>query len=149
MLRFDFPTEIERHPEKIVRPAMERINRDPKLTFVRRIPEVLRTWDVDFLRDLSRWLVLGKDPSLVLKYEEFGEARCLEGIPLSEAVRVLQILKNQVMEFIRSEVIDWSAFEVHLEEEFEFVAGQYFDWVIYHLVHGYERAARLSSANAA
>ena len=63
-------------------------------------------------------------------------------MPLHETVRSVQILKDQMLDFVREQGVAQSSVELYAEEELEHRAGLFFDDLIYHLVRGYEGALR-------
>jgi hypothetical protein len=100
------------------------------------------------LTSLSNWLVSSSESGLAWTYEKAGAERLRQGIPLSEAIRAIQFIKDATVSFIQDESIVENSVDVYSEEEFENHLGRFFDLVIYHLARGYENAAH-ANAHAA
>ena len=93
------------------------------------------------LHRLEHWLVSSSDEEISAHYQKMGRERFSEKMPLSEAVRALQLMKDVTLEYVQEEFLTQSAVDVYAEEELELRLGRFFDLVIYHLVRGYEEAA--------
>jgi hypothetical protein len=134
---------IEDHSEQITARVVRRIQLDPELAHAGRLPE----WDLrdraqEVLKNLGRWLAKKQEEELAKRYEWLGRLRYEESVPLHETVRSVQILKDQMLDFIREQGVGQSSMELYEEEELEHRAGLFFDDLIYHLVRGYEGALR-------
>ncbi len=133
---------IEDHYEAIVAEAAQRIHEDPELTHLRALPQAeLEIWGESVLRNLGHWLD-GKDEAIAQQYEGLGRLRYDENVPLHEAVPGLQILKAGTVDFVREQGFGRSTLEIYAEEELEHRVDRFYDWLLYHLVRGYEAALR-------
>lgn len=134
---------IERHCDPIMASVVAEIRRDPELRRLDRLAEPeLREWGCDILRKLGHWLGAGHDRALAKRYENLGRVRFEESVPLHEAVRGLHVLKRKTVDYVRDWGLAQSAAEVYAEEELEYLVGGFFDWLVEHLVRGYEEALR-------
>lgn len=131
---------IEEHWEKLSERTVRRIKDDSQLTHLRQLSEAeLRDLGNNILRNLGHWLVASSRQQLAERWERSGRLRQEERIPLHEAVRGLQILKECILEFIRDEASPQTTIDIYAEEEFELQLGRFFDCVVYHMVKGYEQ----------
>lgn len=149
---------IESHWNSIAKRALSRIHREvqhsetiPDRTIMDRVE--------DLFGHVGDWLS-GADPSQMAQYEEFGRARAAGGAPLHTIVRMLQIIRQCAVDYIREmdledEVVaTWShpdehSFALQAENELEHEVHKFFDLVIYNVVKGYESALRPKLAQAA
>lgn len=94
---------------------------------------------------LGQWLTTGPDSDLAHQFEEIGRRRYHEKIPLSEALRALQLFRQASMGYIREQGFFGSALDLYGEAELEHDLNRFFDLVMYHLARGYEQ--ELSSSH--
>ena len=92
------------------------------------------------LRNLGDWLVSGSDSEIAWHYEKIGADRHRQGVPLSEAIRALQFMKNSTISFIQDEIHAENTVQLYAEEELENRLGRFFDLLIFHLARGHEAA---------
>jgi hypothetical protein len=90
------------------------------------------------LRNLGNWLVSASESDIAWIFERIGAERHRGGIPLSEAIRVVQLLKDATISFIQDEGPVENSVELYAEEELENQLGRFFDLLVFHLARGYE-----------
>jgi hypothetical protein len=93
------------------------------------------------LRNLGNWLVSGSESDIAWLFERIGAERHRSGFPLSEAIRVVQLLKDATISFIQDEGPVDNAVQLYAEEELENQLGRFFDLLVFHLARGYESTA--------
>ena len=96
------------------------------------------------LRNLGNWLVSGSESDIAWHFERIGAERRRSGIPLSEAIRVLQLMKDATIDFIQDEGPLENSVELYAEEELENQLGRFFDLLVFHLARGYESTSAQS-----
>jgi hypothetical protein len=106
--------------------------------------ELRERWQV-VLRNLGDWLAAGKSSKLVHQYEEFGRMRFEEQVPLHETVRVLHILRNEMIDFLQERCMPETSVDVYAEEELEQRVTRFFDELVFHLIRGYESAMKMTA----
>ena len=132
---------IENHCDQIMAGLIWQIRRDPDLTHLRALPEPeLREWGCAIIRNLGTWLVAGRDQSLARRYEGLGRVRFEESVPLHEAVHALHLLKDRMIDYVRESGFAQTAAQIYAEGELAYLVGRFFDWLVVHLVSGYEGA---------
>lgn len=89
------------------------------------------------------------DEALQAAYNELGEKRAAEGIPLSEVVYALILTKSHLRDYIASVGLVDSAVELYQVQELHRMVGHFFDLAIMSTVKGYERGAALGHAASA
>lgn len=134
---------VERHSGPIMAGVITEIRHDPELQHLSQLAESeLHDWGCVIVRNLGHWLAEGHDRTLARRYEHLGHLRFEESIPLHEAVRGLHILKHRTIDYVRDWGLAQTVVEVYAEEELEYLVGGFFDWLVEHLVRGYEEALR-------
>jgi hypothetical protein len=134
---------IESRWEAITTNALRQIRREPGMTHIASLPGAeLREWGQDILQHLGYWLTQKDMGELADRYEALGRLRFEEGVPLYEKVRGIAILKDKIIEFIEQQAVDGSSSEIHAEKDLSVRLGRFFDFLICHLVAGYEKALR-------
>jgi hypothetical protein len=143
---------IEDHWEGITSATIRQIGNDPRMLRMRDLPEQeLREIGRNVFRNLGHWLTATRAEQRIVEeqYEGLGRVRFVEGIPLHECVRGLQIARHNVVEFIRDHELAQASVSIYAEEELEHSLNDFFDNLMYHEVLGYEMAMRGSSQLAA
>jgi hypothetical protein len=104
----------------------------------------LYDWVWNIVTHLSEWLTEKTDDDIRARYEELGRQRFRAGIPLHEVVLALQIIKDRVFAFARSEYFGDTALALYGREELELSVSHFFDRCVYYVVRGYEQALAAS-----
>lgn len=102
-------------------------------------------------RNLGHWLGRKTDEGLEAAYEELGEKRAAEGVPLHEVIYALILTKYHLRDYIGSAGLVDSAVELYQEQELHRLVGHFFDLAMFYTAKGYERASargRVASAPA-
>ena len=130
---------LERSCPRIINRAEERFHHE-------RVPfgggeldrHKLRAWAKILLLACRRWMS-GEDHDTIARDAFlFGSDCARAGASLAEVIRALHVLKHCAVDQMRALCLDQSAFEIYIEEEFEYSLGKYWDCITYHLVSGYE-----------
>jgi hypothetical protein len=134
---------IEDHSEQIAKAAIRAISGNPNLKHLSSLSDsrLLESW-TEILAKLTRWLEPSQREALGREHEEAGRLRLEQGIPLHESVLALQLVRNQTVEYVAQQELDRNYIELYAEEELERWLANFFDFLIYHLVKGYEAALR-------
>jgi hypothetical protein len=130
---------IEDHWEQVNARFFRLMRSSPDMPHFTRMPdseltEVCRR----VLRNLGNWLVSGSESDIAWHFERIGAERHRSGIPLSEAIRVVQLLKDATIGFIQDAGPIENSVELCVEEELENQLGRFFDLLVFHLARGYE-----------
>jgi hypothetical protein len=138
---------IEEHAEQLTRGVLDDLRGNPRTpAFNGLAPEELHRRVYDVYHNLGRWLGDKTEEQLEATYGGLGRARCAEGVPLSEVVYALVLIKDHLREYIRAVGLVDSAVELYLEEELHLSIGHFFDRALYHMVRGYEAEATSHAA---
>jgi len=140
---------IEDHGEAIAQRVVRKLRQDPQLRHIARLPESeLLSRALEVVKNFGHWLAPGEEPKVALRFEQLGRRRAEEAIPLCEVVRALQILKGNILDYVREQGVGHTYLELYAEEELEHLAGRFFDNAIYHVICGYEGAAQHAAHSA-
>jgi hypothetical protein len=141
---------IEEHVATITRRVHKRIHKEPRLKHITRLSQAqLLGRFRDVCLHLARWLTLKNDSLIESRYEQLGEERLREGIPLHEVLLVTQLFKRELIDFAREQAQDQTAYGVLAEAELEQLVGDFFDQVSFYVARGYERNLRMAMRRSA
>lgn len=135
-------TQIETHWEAINARFLRLMRTSQALPAVQRLPESeLQEACRRILRNLGHWLVSSSEADIARMFEQVGRQRKLERIPMSQAVRAVQLMRQATTDYVRDEGVFESSVDLYAEEELEHELARFFDLVVFYLVRGYETAA--------
>lgn len=110
------------------------------LSHINRLPESEATETCRrLMHNLSHWLASSSEHELAGAYEKLGRERCRQRMPISEAIRGVQLLKEATFGYIRDQGIFETSVDIYAEEELEHELSRFFDLLMYHLARGYEQ----------
>ena len=133
---------IEDHADGLTRGVLEQISKNPLTPAYHGLAgDELQRRVYDVYHNLGRWLGDQTEERLETTYGGLGRTRWREGVPLSEVVYALVIIKEHLREYIRAVGLVDSPVELYLEEELHLSIGRFFDRAMYHAVKGYETEA--------
>ncbi|MFZ5925974.1 MAG: RsbRD N-terminal domain-containing protein [Acidobacteriota bacterium] len=138
--------QIEDHWEAITARFLRRLRLQQSLPHISWMPESEITENCrKLLRNLGHWLVSSSEGEIAAFYEKVGRDRYAQGIPLSESIRAVQLLKEAALDYIRDEAFVQTSVDLYAEEELELQLGRFFDLLIFYLVRGYEQACGMAA----
>jgi hypothetical protein len=140
---------IEDHWEQVSGRFYRLLRSSQEVPYIARLPESeLNETCRRILRNLGNWLVSGSESEIAWYYEKIGADRHRQAMPLCEAIRALQFMKDSTISFIQDESSIETSVDLYAEEELENQLGRFFDLLIFHLARGYENAAAAAHAKA-
>lgn len=132
---------IESHWDALTDRVIRRIRQDQRLHQIGSLPESdLREKARNILEHLGKWLSLRDEAEVAGTFERIGARRHAERVPLAEVVLSYVLIKDSVLDYVRSQGFALNAMEIWAEEELAHDLGRFFDSLIYHLVVGYTEA---------
>jgi hypothetical protein len=101
---------------------------------------------------LGKWIGDTDEDAVRDEYEEMGRVRFRQGVPVSELVYALLIMKSHLRRYIREHgLVDFAGdrvappellpLELHSIQDINYRVGEFFDRALYHLARGYEAEA--------
>lgn len=138
---------LEDHWEAVSARFCRQLRGEPGLTHLKKLPESeLNETCKKLVSNIGHYLTLRQTTGIGAEYERVGRDRFREGIPLSEAIRGLQILKEAAVGYLRDQGLFDTSVDIYAEEEMEHQIGVFFDHLVYHLALGYEVAQARAAA---
>ena len=149
---------IRTHAEQLTRDVLKDFATNPRTRHWSVVPgdeleqRVYRTY-----RNLGDWIGDPKEDAVQAEYEDWGRRRYRNGIPLSEIVYAVLLLKHHLRKYIAEHGLTEYAGDrhppqevlpVHLYgiQELNGLVGDFFDKALYHLARGYEMEAGAARA---
>jgi hypothetical protein len=145
---------IETHAESLTRDALAELTSNARTQAFRSVSRTeLEERTFRLFRNLGSWIGDPQDAAVQAEYEEWGRRRYRQGIPLSDMIYALILLKHQLRRYIRDHgLVDVSRdrrapgdqLPVHLHgvAELNYLVGEFFDRALYYLARGYEAEAQ-------
>jgi hypothetical protein len=102
---------------------------------------------------LGKWIGDADEDAVRDEYEDMGRVRFRQGVPVSELIYALLIMKSHLRGYIREHaLVDFAGdrvapqellpLELHSIQDINYRVGEFFDRALYHLARGYEAEAR-------
>jgi len=145
---------IETHADGLTQGALKDLATNPRTpSFYLVPPHELQARVFTTYHRLGQWITDPHDDMVRTEYERWGARRFQQGIPLSEIVYAIIILKQHLRRYISDNGLVDAAFPrvdsdyvlpMHLQslQDLNTQVGQFFDEALYHLARGYENASR-------
>ena len=154
---------IEAHADGLTRNALKDLATNPRTRSFHLVPpEELEARVFATYHNLGRWIGDPSDDAVRAEYEGWGAKRLRQGIPLSEIVYALILVKHHLRRFVRNHGLvefsgdravpgDLLGVQLHGIQELNYMIGEFFDLAMYYLARGYEQESnrRPSPASAA
>lgn len=147
---------IETQSEALTREVLQDLATNPRTRSFRMVPRAeLESRTGSLYRNLGRWIGDPRDDAVQAEYEDWGRKRFRQGIPLSEIVYALILMKHRLRRYIRDHGLvessadpavpgEFLAVHLHGLQELNYMVGEFFDRALYHLARGYEAEAQLA-----
>jgi hypothetical protein len=144
---------IETHADALTQETLKDLATSPRLRAFQLVPrDELEARVFATYRNLGRWVGERSDSAVQAEYESWGARRCRQGIPLSEIVYALILVKHHLRRFVRDHGLvefsgdrvagaDLIGVQLHGIQELNYMVGEFFDRAMYHLARGYEAEA--------
>ena len=153
---------IETHADGLTRNALKDLATNPRTRSFHLVPpEELQARVFATYHNLRRWIGDPNDDAVRAEYEGWGAKRLRQGIPLSEIVYALILVKHHLRRFVRNHGLvefsgdravpgDLLGVQLHGIQELNYMIGEFFDLAMYYLARGYEQESnrRPSPASA-
>ena len=132
---------IQDHWDTITDRVLRQIRADARIRHLGSLPpSEVRDHAQEILRNLGQWLSRTKEPEFAVRFEGIGRQRRGQGVPLHEVVLAHLIIKERMIDFVRSQGLERTTVDIYAEEELEHLVSHVLDSMIYHVVRGYELA---------
>lgn len=141
--------QIETHWEAIHSRFIRLLHSSNLLTVIQQLPESeLQEVCRRILRNLGHWLVSSSEVDIAQLYEQIGRQRHAQNIPLHQAVRAVQLLRQATTDYIRDEGVFESSVDLYAEEELEHELARFFDLLAFYLIRGFEASMQKAASHS-
>jgi hypothetical protein len=146
---------IETHADGLTREALADLATNPRTPSFRLVPpHELQARIFATYHNLGTWIGDPHDDAVRAEYEGWGDRRRREGIPLSEIVYALILIKHHLRRFVRDYGLlessgdravpdDLIGLKLYGIQELNYMVGEFFDRAMYYLSRGYEHETNL------
>jgi hypothetical protein len=100
----------------------------------------------EIYHNLGLWLWEKSDHAIQAQYNELGEKRFEEGIPLGQVLWAIITTKERLMDYLSASGLGDSAIDLYQQQEFVRLIDHFFDRALCYTGEGYERKAHSKSA---
>ncbi|MGH9737148.1 MAG: hypothetical protein ACRD4X_00975 [Candidatus Acidiferrales bacterium] len=134
---------VETNAERLTCDTVNRLQSSPQTSSYSKLSYGELYYRVNQVyQELGRWLWEKTDALIQSWYNELGERRFSENVPLSEVLWALTLTKHQLSEYLDAYAMTDSAIELYRRQELDRLIGHFFDRAAYYTAAGYERVAR-------
>lgn len=132
---------IESHAEDLTRGLVTHLKSHPRTPSYRHFSDAeLRDRAYAIYHNLGEWLAEKSEETVRKEWEQLGRRRYADGVPLSEVISALTVIKNHLLEYAKMSVEGSSSLEVFGELELVTQVVRFFDHAAYYTAVGYEQA---------
>ena len=150
MLASHLLQRIEANWDRIAADVIAELDRDPQLNYYKALSDQeIRHRAKDLAENLAAWMHERDNSRLAARYEQLGRDRFNEGVPLHEVIQKIGIIRRAIRSYAAQQNLGLSPVEIYAELELLRIMATFFDFVVYHVVHGYEQALRRELASEA
>jgi hypothetical protein len=149
---------IEIHASQLTNDVIQDLATNPRTPGFRTVSrEELERRLYRILHHLGNWIGDAKSARVEDEFLEWGSQRFDQGIPISEIVYAIVVLKDHLHRYIRDNGLVEAAFprtdgdyvlpmHLHSLQDLNRRVGEFFDESLYYVARGYEHSARRASA---
>ncbi len=129
---------IEDHADDLTARLVRMVREDPRTTGYHQFDDrELGDRAREVYSHLGHWLGKTSEGAVESEYFRLGKVRRAEGIPLSEVVMALLLVRRNLWQFVESQGANTSL-ELRQQLDLELLVVRFFDRAIFHTVRGYE-----------
>jgi hypothetical protein len=138
---------LETHWEAVSARFFRLLNSESGLPHIKKLPESeLNLVCRRLVSNIGQYLMTRPGAGIGIEYERIGRERFHEGIPMSECIRGIQLLKEAAISYLREQGLFDTSVDIYAEEELEHQIGIFFDILVVNLAVGYEKAQSRAAA---
>jgi len=144
---------IEIHASRLTKDVTEDLATNPRTPGFRTVSrQELEQRIFQIFDHLGNWIGDTTSARVAIEFSEWGSRRADQGIPISEIVYAIIVLKQHLRRYIRDNGLVDAAFpridgdyvlpmHLHSLQDLNARVGEFFDEALYHLARGYEHQA--------
>ncbi len=147
LLTYKLVQLIEEHSEPLAAGLLERVKKSPFLPEYRNVPDVeLKQRVQEIYSHLGEWLTHGREQDLATRYTEIGARRAEQGVPLSQLIWTIVLVKENLWEYLKRNAKAEDLYELSSAHEMLQLLEQFFDRAVYYGAVGFESRQNLGKA---
>jgi hypothetical protein len=140
---------IEDNAEDFAQGTVKRLQSSPRTHLYHRLSHnEVHDRCYEIYHNLGLWLWEKSDQAIQARYNELGERRFEEGIPLAQVEWALILTKERLLEYLEGCGIVDSAMDLYQQQEFVRLITHFFDRAVCYTAEGYERQASAKTMTA-
>jgi hypothetical protein len=133
---------IESHAGEFAQGTVKHLQTNPRTESYHKLsPKEMYDRIYEIHHDLGRWLWEKSDQAVQARFNQVGEKRCKEGVPLAEVLWALVLTKERLLEYLGAFGLVDSAVELYQQQEFDRLIHHFFDRALCYTAEGYGRPA--------
>jgi hypothetical protein len=133
---------IESNAEEFAQSIVKKLRSSPRTESYHKLTnEDIYNRCYDVYRNLGCWLWEKSDQAVQARFNELGERRCQDGIPLADVLWALVLTKERLFEYLGAYGLADSAMELYQQQELDRLIGHFFDRALCYTAASYERQA--------
>lgn len=133
---------IESNTQELTQGTVKQLQSSPRAQAYHKLSYgELHDRSYEVYHNLGCWLREKSDRAVQTWYNELGETRCQEDIPLAEVLWSLVLTKDFLIEYLGACYLVDSAMQLYQQQEFDRMIGHFFDRVFCYTAEGYGRRA--------
>jgi hypothetical protein len=141
---------IETHSEPLASSLLTKLTFCDKCRDFSSVPpEEFRQRVTEIYHNLGEWLLDKSELDIERRYREIGRRRAYQNVPLSQLIWAIALTKENLIEFLQHESLEFRPTEIIGELEVMQLLEQFFDRAVYFAAVGYEQARTMARAAAA
>jgi hypothetical protein len=147
MLAYRLVRLIETHSEQLASGLLRKLETCDKCKDFGRVPpEEFRQRVTEVYQHLGEWLLGKSEHDIERRYREIGQRRAHQGVPISQVIWAIALVKENLIEYLQRETSDVRPTEILGELEIVQLLEQFFDRALYYASVGHEQARMVRAA---
>ena len=140
MISKSLVAQIESRSSRLTQEVMAAVRNDSRTSAYHRVPDTaLREMTEKLFKNLRHWLTSRTDFAVEMYYQRLGRERYLQGVPLSQLVFALAIVRATLVGFLRGSAAGDDD-ELPLAHETTLAICDFIEKAVYYAARGYEDA---------
>jgi hypothetical protein len=132
---------IETHSDGLARTLQQKIEGCDRCSAYKNLPDGELTRVVgEMYNGMGQWLMGKSEADIERRYTRIGERRAQQGIPLSQLIWTIALVKENLWEYVQTNNLG-TPVELFGELEILQLLDQFFDRAMYYAAYGYEHAS--------
>ena len=138
---------IETHSQMLAEALEAKLLHSERCADYSRVsPEEMKTLVGGIYGHLGEWLITKTEQDIERRYSTFGERRAQQGVPASQVVWCIVLVKENLWDYLRNNEDLENTSQIFGELELTQMVDEFFDRALYYAVRGHERVREVRLA---